>query len=629
MSAHDVHQEESYYRRVDPRTWRRLWGYTRPYRPEVFWTAVFAATTAGADASFPLIHRALIDAAAGAAEHGESFSPWPFVALWMGATLVLAGSILGFIRLAGRLRTKIGHDIRRDGFANLQRLSFSYYDKRPVGWLMARMTSDCDRLANIMAWGVVDVVWCLFLMTGVAGAMLAMNLRLGLVCLAVLPVLAWVSVVFQRRILESARRTRKANSRLTAAFNEGILGVRTSKVFRREEQNLSDFRGLTGEMYSASVQNMVQSALYTPVILGLASVSIGFALALGGHAVLAGGITVGTLIAFLGYAALFFEPVMDLSRRFSELQMAQASAERVLSLIDEVPAVQDTDEVRARLAAAPAERPAGLAEDGLPDRVGTIRFEGVSFAYDDGKPVLEDFELEIGQGETIALVGTTGGGKSTIVGLLCRFYEPTAGRITLDGVDYRGRPLHWLQGKLGIVLQTPHLFSGAIGDNIRYGDLTADEAAVERAARLAGAHDFIAALPDGYATNVGEGGARLSVGQKQLVSFARAILADPEILVLDEATSSVDTETERRVQEGLAHVLEGRTSFVIAHRLSTIRAADRILVIEGGRIVEQGDHATLLARHGRYHELYTGQSLRETIHRKELYGDGDISPAPG
>ncbi|MFQ5504493.1 MAG: ABC transporter ATP-binding protein [Planctomycetota bacterium] len=536
-----------------------------------------------------------------AAAEGASVDLPGYGAVYLGLTLAFAFCVWAFIWLAGRIRTALSHDIRRDGFDNLQRLPFSFYDRRPVGWLMTRMTSDCERLSNILAWGVLDFFWGLTLMAGIAVAMLVMDWRLALAVFTVIPLLAWVSKVFQKRILGSSRLVRKTNSRLTASYNEGISGVRTSKVFVREDRNLEDFRRISADMYRFSVANALHSALYLPLVLALGSLATGLALAVGGIDVSAGRISIGTLIAFLSYTRHFFDPIEEMAYWFCEMQMAEASAERILGLIDAEPEIQDSPAVRAR-----------ILEEGGPERIGEIRFEHVHFAYAGGRPVLEDFNLRVRPGETVALVGSTGGGKSTIVSLLCRFYEPSAGEILLDGTDYRERGLDWLQKRLGIVMQTPHLFAGTIADNIRYGSLEAGEDELVEAAKLVEAHDFIQAMPDGYRSEVGEGGVRLSTGQKQLVSFARAVLARPEILVMDEASSSIDTETEHRIQRGLARVLSGRTSFVIAHRLSTIRSADRILVIEKGRILEQGRHRELLAREGRYRELYTQQLLRDS-----------------
>lgn len=617
-------QEETYESRVDLGLWRKLLRYALRYPWHVAGLCVLAITTAGADTAFPLVTRAVIDAIG---EDPQGFDPMPFVWAYAVVTTVLCASVYGFIGLAGWLRTHVSHDIREAGFANLQRLSFSYFDHRPVGWLMARMTSDCERLSNIMAWGTLDIVWGFTTMTATVSVMLWFSPLLALITLSVIPVLLWISVVFQRRILQSSRVVRKANSRLTAAYNECIAGVRTAKIYTREAEDQREFDGLATEMYGASVRNRLQSALYTPLVITLASLATGAALAAGGAWTVAGGLSLGTLVLFVTYSRLFFEPVTEISRVWAELQMAHASAERILGLIEAVPDVRDSLQVRYTLRFADeTPRDEGVAPDGFPDRIGDVDFRGVNFHYVEDEPVLRDFDLHVPEGRTVALVGSTGGGKSTIVNLLCRFYEPTSGEIRLGDVEYRERGLHWLQSKLGIVLQTPHLFSGTIADNIRYGRLDATDDEIVEAARVAGAHDFVERLEEGYATQVGEGGARLSVGEKQLVSFARAVLADPELLVMDEATSSIDTETERRIQRGLERVLAGRTAFVIAHRLSTIRRADLILVIEGGRIVERGRHAELLALGGRYHDLYTRQSEREADRTLEAWGD-DAAPA--
>lgn len=608
MTATALPEEESFERRVDLALWRKLFGYAWRYRAQALGLMAAGAGTAGIDAFFPLVTKAVVDDL----QAGTFDAPGRYGAIYAALTLGLSLCVLAFIWLGGRIRTAVSHDIRRDGFDSLQRLSFSFYDTRSVGWLMARMTSDCERLSNILAWGVLDAVWGLTIMVSVSAVMLFLDATLALCVLAVVPVLAWVSMSFQKRILGSARVVRKTNSKITAAYNEGIMGVRTTKVFAREEENLAEFRGLTSAMRTASVRNQILSASYLPIVLSLGSVAIALALAVGGIEVTAGGLSLGTLLAFMTYGRQFFEPIQELAHWFAELQMAQASAERIMGLIETEPEIRDSERVAARIEAGRAAVARELAPDGYPTRIGKIEFRGVSFEYEKGKPVLRDFDASVEAGQRIALVGATGGGKSTIVSLLCRFYEPTHGAILLDGVDYRERGLQWFQSQLGIVLQTPHLFTGSVRENIRYGRLDASDDEVEAAAELAGATGFIATLELGWDTDVGEGGSLLSVGQKQLVSFARAILKRPQILVMDEATSSVDTETERAIQAGLEHVLEERTSFVIAHRLSTIREADRILVIDRGELVEQGTHGELLARWGRYHALYTQQSLRES-----------------
>jgi ATP-binding cassette subfamily B protein len=612
----DGFDEEALARRMRFGLWKKLFSYTRPYRRELILLGVFATATALMEVAFPLITRGVIDAIAA---HGRATNLVPFGAMYMACTAVIAISVGCFIWAGGKIRTHISHDIRRDGFENLQRLSFSFYDHRPVGWLMARMTSDCERLANILAWGFLDIVWGATMMVGIATAMLAMNLKLGLLALAVIPVLGRVSARFQKRILRSAREVRRTNSRITGSYNESIMGVLTSKAFVRENENLSEFRQLTGTMYDASVQNLVQAAIYVPIVVTLASLAVGVTLAVGGFDLLNGVISVGTLVAFMAYARHFFDPIEQLGRWFAEMQMAQASAERIISLIEAVPAIRDSDDV---IDATARQRTWShretVGEDGGLARIRRIELQDVCFDYGNGKPVLDRVNLTASAGETIAIVGSTGGGKSTLVNVICRFYEPTRGNVLIDGVDYRQRSLHWLQSNLGIVLQNAHVFSGSILENIRYGRLEATDAEVFDAARLAGAHEFVTGLADGYKTEVGEGGSRLSAGQRQLVSFARAILADPQILVMDEATSSVDTETEQRIQRGMANVLTGRISFVIAHRLSTIRNATRIAVIEHGRIVELGSHAELVALRGRYFDLYRQQSLTESV--RELTG---------
>lgn len=593
----DDHEEQ-----VDLRLWRQLLTYTLNYRRTAITFTLVAFGMAVSDLCFPLLTGKLI---ADIELHGRNIDLAWYARAYAGLTATICAFIWGFITCAGKIRTHVSHDIRRDAFRQLQQLSFSFFDTKPVGWLMARLTSDCQRLSNILAWGVMDLIWGSTLMTGIAIVMLFYNWKLALAVLAVVPVLFAVSLFFRKRILRTSRLVRKYNSRITAAYNESIVGVRTSKVFVREADNLREFDSLTQEMSQHSIRNAVLSAVYLPIVLTLGSVAIASALIAGGHQVLSGALAIGEVVMFMYYAQLFFAPIQDLSAWFAELQMAQASAERVLSLVEAVPEVRDSEDVQRRLEQH--------GNDGHPDEIGRIQFEDVGFRYSTGPQIIEDFNLTVEPGQTVALVGATGGGKSTLVNLLCRFYEPTSGRILIDGIEYRDRSLQWLQSNLGIVLQQPHLFSGTIGDNIRYGRLDASAEEIEEAAQLAGAHDFITELDNGYETEVGEGGDQLSLGQKQLVSFARAILKRPRLLVMDEATSSVDTETERHIQRGLAQMLQNRTSFVIAHRLSTIRAADQILVIEKGRIVEHGTHAQLLESSGHYHDLYTEQSMRDIV----------------
>jgi ATP-binding cassette, subfamily B, bacterial len=604
-------QEEEYTSRIDPALWRRIIRHARPYLPQLLGMGATAMLVAGVDVLFPLVTAWLIDEAIMDGLTGQLL--W-YALGYAGLCAVMAVCIWIFIVLAGRIATGLAHDLRRQGFERLQQLSFSYFDTRPVGWLVTRLTSDVDKLSSIIPWFLLDLVWGSCLVIGITVAMLLLYWPLGVAVLVIVPPLVIVSIYFQRRLLESSRNIRKTNSQITAAFNEAIIGVRTTKALVRERESLEEFKTLSSSMFGHCMRNALQSAVYLPLVIAIGSLGVGLALWRGGAGVLAGeeALTLGVLVAFMQYAALFHMPIEELARQFTNLQSAQAAAERVQTLLDTEPEIRDSPVVieRIRQQRGAPEEP-GIAMDGGRQGIERIEFRDVSFWYKPDEPVLQKFNLAVNAGQTVALVGATGGGKSTIVSLLARFSEPCAGSILIDGIDYRQRSLHWLQSKLGIVLQSPFLFSGSVRENIRYGRLEAGDEEVIAAARLVNAHGFITELEGGYDSDVGQGGQRLSTGQRQLVALARAVLADPQILILDEATSSVDTETERLIQEGINSVLRGRTSFVIAHRLSTIRAADVILVIESGRIAEQGGHVELMRRRGRYYELYAGQFARQ------------------
>ncbi len=502
----------------------------------------------------------------------------------------IALGVLGFIFCASRLGERVQYDLRKEMYARLQELSLSYFDRTPVGWLMSRLTSDATRVGELVSWGFLDLLWGVIGIVVSLGYMAFIDWRMMLIAAAVAPVLAVVAVQFKKRILSEYREVRKTNSRITGAYNENITGVRVVKSLRREEANLTAFRGLTRTMYRAGYRAGWLSALFLPAVQLVTAVGVSAVVLYGGWSYQLGGITIGGIQAFIFYITFMLMPVQEMARVYAEMQQAIASGERIFSLIDASPEIEER---------------AGALEPG--SLRGDIEFEDVEFRYEEEKPVLRSFNLRVAQGERIALVGPTGAGKSTIVNLLCRFYEPTGGRILIDGRDYTGWTLHGIHSRIGVVLQTPYLFSGTIRDNLRYGRLDASDEEVEAAARMAGAHGFIEALADGYGSQVGEGGVLLSLGQTQLLSLARAILADPDIFIMDEATSSVDTLTEALIQEAMDAVMVGRTSFVIAHRLSTIRKADRILVIEDGGILEQGTHADLIRLRGKYYDLYTRQ----------------------
>ena len=638
MAKLDPHLEEDFSGgRMDIGLWRRLLRFSSPYRRHVIAVVVTSLLAAVCDNLFPIMTGVTIDAAIGRSEDSAaSFPLMTFALIYGGLIIGLAVTIAAFIFVAGRIATGVSHDIRKAGFQRLQELSFSYYDRRPVGWLVARLTTDCDRLARIIGWGFLDVLMAFWTVLVASVLMFYINWQLTLVMLAIVPPLTIASIYFKRRLLSTSREIRKHNSRITAAFNEGVTGIRTTRSLVRERENFREFSGVTENMFSASLANARLSALYMPVVITLGSVATALVLWVGGVRVIGGGLSVGMLIIFLSYSGHLIWPIGELARVFGDIQMAQAAAERVMDLLDTQPEVRDSAEVLEKVAAGIAAGSiaanAGTGAVGSTvklqdEQIETIEFRNVSFAYAHGKEVLQDFNLTVGAGETIALAGPTGGGKTTIISLLCRFYEPTAGEVLINGLDYRKRPLLWLQSKLGVVLQTPHLFAGTIRENIRYGRLSASDEEVERAARLVNAHDFVMQMDKGYEGEVGESGGRLSTGQRQLISLARAVLADPQILIMDEATSSVDTRTEQLIQKAMETILEGRTSFVIAHRLSTIRSADRIVIIDGGRIVEIGDHRQLIQRRGRYFDLYTNQFTRQA--EDKIIGLGGLDGATG
>ena len=510
--------------------------------------------------------------------------------------LLMSLGVLGFIASAARLGERVQYDLRRMMFARLQDLSLSYYDRTPVGWLMSRLTSDASRVGDLVSWGFMDLVWGVVSIVVSLVFMALINLKMMLIVAAIIPVLVAVAFRFKRKILVEYREVRKTNSKITGAYNENITGVRVVKSLRREEGNLDEFTGLTRTMYRAGFRAAWLSALFLPVVQLISAVGISSVIWYGGWQFQLGGMTIGGIQAFIFYITFMLFPIQEMARIYAEMQQAIASGERIFSLIDAVPEIQDRSD---------AQEPDSLRGD--------IVFENVNFRYEEEKPVLRDFSLHVKQGETIALVGPTGAGKSTIVNLVCRFYEPSSGCILINGRDYTEWTLHGIHSRVGVVLQTPYLFSGSIWQNLRYGRLDATDEEVEKAATMAGAHEFIAKLDGGYDSQVGEGGVLLSVGQTQLLSLARAILADPDIFIMDEATSSVDTLTEALIQDAMESVMAGRTSFIIAHRLSTIRKADRILVIEDGRITEQGSHAQLIRQRGHYYNLYTKQFREQSL----------------
>ena len=587
MSA-NYFEEEEFETKFSGKVFLRIIGLARPHWKLLAGFLTTILLVSSIDSLFTYISKLIID-------QGITAHDLPalihLLTIYGGMIVGQALLVFAFIFMVGYLGETLRYDLRKKMFNHLQDLSLSYYSRTPVGWIMARVTSDSDRVADLATWGLLNSAWAIMNVLTSAGFMLYINWKMALVVFAVLPILFFVAFEFRKRILAQYRNVRKMNSKITGAYNENITGVRVVKALGRQEENLREFSTLTGDMYGASYRAAWLSALFLPSVQLITAVALAAIIWYSGsQAKTIGGMTIGSLQAFVSYVTSMMWPIQDLARVFAEMQHAIASAERIFSLLDAVPDVADRQN---------AIDPGSIHGD--------LVFENVTFSYEDEKPVLENFNLEVRRGETIALVGPTGGGKSTIVNLLCRFYEPKEGSIKIGERDYRELSLFAIQSRIGVVLQTPHLFSGTVRENIRYGRLNSSDSEIEAAAKLAGAHDFILKLEKGYEQPVGEGGNMLSVGQKQLISLTRAIMARPEIFVMDEATSSVDTLTEALIQRGMEKLMTDCTSFVIAHRLSTIKRADRILVIEDGHIAEMGTHSELLRLRGKYYQLYTRQ----------------------
>ncbi|MEX1377546.1 MAG: ABC transporter ATP-binding protein [Eubacteriales bacterium] len=599
----NYYEEEFETKKVDIKTWKKLIQYALKYKSQLIIMAVSMVVIAVFDVIIPYMRSYAIDEFI-LAKNTSGLTG--FTVLYASIALIVGFIVFLFIYKAGFLETYITYEIRKDAFNNLQKLSFSYYDVTPVGFIMARMTADASRLGETIAWALVDMVWGLFFMVAAMVGMLIMNWKLAIIMIVVLPPIAIISASFSKVILKYQRRVKKTNSRITSAFNEGIMGARTTKSLHREDANFKEFDALTNKMKNSSVKAAVVSAIYMPIVMTIGAVATGAMLWIGGEQVLDKAIMLGELNFFISMSTMFFEPIYQISRIFAELQSSQAAAERVVGLVEAKSDIIDGEEVVAKYGDAIHPK-----KENWPEIKGEVEFKNVTFKYKGGEKVLENFNLKVEKGQTIALVGETGSGKSTIVNLVCRFYEPTDGDILIDGHNYKEYPQIWLHSNLGYVLQTPFLFSGTIMENIRYGRLDATDEEVIEAAKLVDADTFIHKLPNGYDTPVGEGGSKLSTGEKQLVSFARAILSNPALFVLDEATSSIDTETEAKIQYAIEKLLSGRTSFIIAHRLSTIRHADRIVVISDGEIIEDGTHSQLMKNKKHYYELYTNQFKQE------------------
>lgn len=584
--AHVVKSEEQYTKGFDPNVTRRLLAFVRPYRAKML-VAVFLMLIGSAVAvSGPYLVKIALDSGISSGNNQ----------VLLQTTLVYLG-LIGLqwlviylrVNLMARVGQSIILDLRASLFEHLQALSLGFYSRYSVGRVMTRVINDVGVLREFLTWAILAIARDFFTIFGILIAMLSMNIRLSLLTFSVLPIMILVTVVFRRKARESYRKVRAAISWVNSVLAENINGVRVVQAFSRQEHNYGHFRGnVTRYHLDMSLRAAKLASIFLPSVDFLGSIATAIVIVVGGAAVLGETITPGVLVAFLLYVERFFDPIRDLGRRFDTFQSTMAGGERILQLLDAEIEVKD--------------RPDAIS---LPRIRGEVRFENVSFHYsDDETLVLKDINLHVLEGETVALVGETGAGKSTLIKLVARFHDPTSGKISIDGNDLQGVTQHSLRSQMGIVLQDPFLFNGTVRENIRFGRLEATDVEIEEAAKAVGAHSFISQLRDKYETSVEEGGALLSVGQRQLISFARALLADPRILILDEATSSVDTQTERIIQKALDHLLRNRTAFVIAHRLSTVINANRIVVINDGRLVEKGTHAELVEQNGEYARLY-------------------------
>ena len=568
-------------------TARRLLGELRPYGRQLILALVLVVLGALSQAGGPwLIGRAIDRSILGGDPPGLA----RIMLLLLGVYLVGTLASRGQIRQIGSVGQSILASLRERIFERLLRLPLGSFDRRPVGDLMSRVTNDVDTLNQLLSQGLTQLLGSLFSLIGIVVAMLLLDWRLALVCFTIIPAMLLTNVYFARRARRAFRTTRETVGSVTAGLQEEIVGVREAQAFNRTETNIERFRERNAANRTANVEAVAITSAFAPAIDVLSTLSTAVVIGYGGYLVVTGTLTVGLLTAFLIYVQQFFRPIQLASQVYTQAQAALAGAERIYNVLDEPREPSD---------------PPGTPQ--LYSVEGRIEFERVTFAYEQGRPVLEDIDFHVEPGQTVALVGPTGAGKTTIANLIPRFYDVSAGTVRVDDHDVREVERRSLRGQIATVLQEPFLFSGTIAENIRYGRMEATREEVEAAARAVSAHSFIVALPDGYDTELGAGGGRLSQGQRQLLSFARAVLANPRILILDEATSNVDTRTEALIQEALGTLLKGRTSIVIAHRLSTIRNADLILVIEAGRIAERGNHVSLLARGGLYADLYRRQ----------------------
>jgi len=584
--AYVTQSEELYDKPLDPQVARRLVAFIAPYKWQMLLSAFLMLGATASTVIGPYLVKIAIDDGLLA---GNLSALRNAVLIYLAAALVRWGFIYFRVNIMAHVGQSVIYDLRKVLFAHLQKLSLGFYSRYSVGRVITRVMNDVETLREFVIWAVLAIARDLFALVGIVIAMLALNVKLSLITFATIPLMILATAIYRHTARVAYRRVRAAISWVNSVLAENINGVRVVQAFSRQAYNFQHFSDFTNRYHLQTVIRAAKvAASFLPVVDVLGALAIAAVVWIGGTAVLGESISAGVLVAFVLYIDRYFDPIRDLSRRFDTLQSTMAGGERILALLDTEVDVKDAENAQA-----------------LPPIRGEVTFENLSFHYsDDATLVLRDIDLRVPAGATVALVGETGAGKTTLVKLVSRFMDPTEGRVLVDGIDLKTVTQHSLRSQMGVVLQDPFLFNGTVKENILFGRLDATDAEVEAAARAVGAHDFIMGLRKGYDTSVEEGGVLLSVGQRQLISFARALLADPRILVLDEATSSVDTKTEQIIQRALVTLFQGRTSFVIAHRLSTITNADLIVVIDDGRIVEQGTHQELLKRQGIYYALY-------------------------